>query len=41
MKGTALGFATNMKGEFSFDLPKRDTLELIFSFVGYKQRLCL
>ncbi len=41
VKGTALGFATNMKGEFSFDLPKRDTLELIFSFVGYKQRSVL
>lgn len=35
VKGTTLGFVTNVKGEFDIDLPKRDNLMLIFSFVGY------
>ena len=35
VKGTTIGFVTNAKGEFDFDLPKRDSLELIFSFVGF------
>lgn len=38
VKGTTLGFVTNVKGEFDFDLPKRDSLELIFSFVGFKRQ---
>lgn len=38
VKGTTLGFVTNVKGEFDIDLPKRDNLVLIFSFVGYKQQ---
>lgn len=38
VKGTTLGFVTNVKGEFNIDLPKRDNLVLIFSFVGYKQQ---
>ena len=37
VKGTTLGFVTNVRGEFDFDLPKRDSLELIFSFVGFKR----
>ena len=36
VKGTTLGFVTNAKGEFDFDLPKRDSMVLIFTFVGYK-----
>lgn len=38
VKGTTMGFVTNVKGEFDFDLPKRDNLVLIFSFVGYKRQ---
>ena len=38
VKGTTLGFVTNVKGEFDIDLPKRDNLMLIFSFVGYKRQ---
>ena len=38
VKGTTLGFVTNVKGKFDIDLPKRDSLVLIFSFVGYKQQ---
>ncbi|WP_065219272.1 MULTISPECIES: SusC/RagA family TonB-linked outer membrane protein [Butyricimonas] len=38
VKGTTLGFVSNAKGEFDFDLPKRDSLELIFSFVGFQQQ---
>lgn len=38
VKGTTLGFVTNVRGEFDFDLPKRDSLELIFSFVGFKRQ---
>ena len=33
-----MGFVTNVQGEFDFDLPKRDNLVLIFSFVGYKHQ---
>jgi len=29
---------TNAKGEFDFDLPKRDSLRLIFSFVGFQRQ---
>lgn len=38
VKGTTIGFVTNVKGEFDFDLPKRDSLQLIFSFVGFKRQ---
>jgi tonB-linked outer membrane protein, susC/ragA family len=38
VKGTTLGFVTNAKGEFDFDLPKRDSLRLIFSFVGFQRQ---
>ena len=38
VKGTTLGFVTNVKGKFDIDLPKRENLVLIFSFVGYKQQ---
>lgn len=38
VKGTTIGFVSNAKGEFDFDLPKRDSLELIFSFVGFKRQ---
>lgn len=38
VKGTTIGFVTNARGEFDFDLPKRDSLELIFSFVGFKRQ---
>ena len=38
VQGTTLGFVTNAKGEFDFDLPKRDSMELIFSFVGFQQQ---
>ena len=30
VKGTTLGFVTNVKGKFDIDLPKRDSLVLIF-----------
>ena len=39
VKGTTIGFVSNAKGEFDFDLPKRDSLELIFSFVGFKRQI--
>lgn len=38
VKGTTIGFTTNEEGKFDFDLPKRDTLVLIFSFVGYQKQ---
>lgn len=38
VKGTTTGFVSNTQGEFDFDLPKRDNLVLIFSFVGYKRQ---
>ena len=36
VKGTTVGFVTDMDGKFDIDLPQRDSLELIFSFIGYK-----
>ena len=36
VKGTTIGFVTDIDGRFDIDLPRRDSLELIFSFVGYK-----
>lgn len=38
VKGTTIGFTTNEEGKFDFDLPKRDNLVLIFSFVGYRKQ---
>ena len=38
VKGTTIGFTTNEEGKFDFDLPRRDTLVLIFSFVGYQKQ---
>ena len=36
MKGTAVGVVTDIDGKFKIELPKQDTLVLIFSFVGMK-----
>ena len=36
VRGTSIGFVTDMDGKFDIDLPQRDSLELMFSFVGYK-----
>lgn len=38
VKGTTIGFASNVDGEFNFDLPESDEVVLVFSFVGYKTR---
>ena len=38
VKGTTVGFVTDMDGKFDIDLPQRDSLELIFSFIGYKSQ---
>lgn len=38
VKGTTLGFVTNEEGKYNIDLPKRDSLVLIFSFVGYQKK---
>ena len=38
VKGTMLGFTTNLEGKFNFDLPKRDSLVLIFSYVGFQKQ---
>ena len=37
VKGTTIGFVTDNEGKFDIDLPKRDSLTLIFSFVGYQK----
>ena len=36
LKGTAVGVVTDIDGKFKIELPKRDTMILIFSFVGMK-----
>lgn len=36
LKGTTLGVATDKDGKFSLDLPKIDSVVLVFSFVGMK-----
>lgn len=36
IKGTTIGTATNNKGEFTLDIPERDSVTLVFSFVGMK-----
>ena len=38
VKGTTVGFSTNIEGKFNFDLPKRDSLVLIFSYVGFQKQ---
>ncbi|WP_099290518.1 MULTISPECIES: SusC/RagA family TonB-linked outer membrane protein [unclassified Butyricimonas] len=38
-KGTTIGVATGIKGEFTFTTTKRDSVTLIFSFVGMKMKL--
>lgn len=38
VKGTSLGFTTDIDGKFEFVLPQRDSLVLIFSFVGYQKQ---
>lgn len=37
-KGTTIGVATGIKGEFTFTTTKRDSITLIFSFVGMRAR---
>lgn len=42
VKGTTIGFTTDIDGKFHFELPKRDSLVLVFSYVGFqKQEVCL
>ena len=36
IKGTTVGVVTDIDGKFKIELPKRDTMILIFSFVGMK-----
>lgn len=36
LKKTSIGFVSNAEGKFRFELPKQDSLILIFSFVGFK-----
>ena len=38
LKGTTIGVSTNVKGEFELNVPKRDHVVLVFSFVGMKTR---
>ena len=38
LKGTAIGTATDVSGKFRLELPKRDTIVLLFSFIGMKSR---
>jgi tonB-linked outer membrane protein, susC/ragA family len=38
-KGTTIGVATGIKGEFTFTTTKKDSITLIFSFVGMKTKL--
>lgn len=36
IKNTTLGFVSDVDGNFKFDIPRQDTIVLVFSFVGYK-----
>lgn len=36
LKGTTVGVVTDIDGKFKIELPKRDTMILVFSFVGMK-----
>lgn len=38
LKNTKMGAVTDLDGKFSFELPKQDSLVLVFSFIGYKQQ---
>ena len=38
LKGTQIGSVTDFDGRFNFELPKQDSLVLVFSFIGYKQQ---
>ena len=38
LKGTAIGTATDATGAFRLELPRRDSLVLLFSFIGMKSR---
>lgn len=38
LKGSQLGTVTDVDGKFNFELPKQDSLVLVFSFIGYKQQ---
>ena len=36
LKGTTVGIVTDIDGKFKIELPKRDTMILVFTFVGMK-----
>lgn len=38
LKGTAIGTATDVSGQFRLELPRQDSLVLLFSFIGMKSR---
>ena len=38
LKGTAIGVATDVKGEFTLTIPEQDTIVLRFSFIGMKMK---
>ena len=38
LKGTAVGTATDASGKFRLELPRQDSLVLLFSFIGMKPR---
>ena len=38
LKGTAVGTATDASGNFRLELPRQDSLVLLFSFIGMKSR---
>lgn len=38
LKGTAIGTATDASGQFRLELPRQDSLVLLFSFIGMKSR---
>ncbi len=38
LKGTTIGVATGIRGDFSLNIPKRDSVVLVFSFMGMKTK---
>src|SRR5574344_2327924 len=36
--GTAIGTTTDLKGEYSLNIARRDTVELIFNCIGFKEQ---
>ena len=38
LKGTAVGVATDVKGEFTLSIPEQDTIVLRFTFIGMKMK---